>query len=139
MDFEYIVWCCFDNRYKPQHKLYKQNEEKTWWLDPSSPNSGFDVKTVEGWKPRFSFFNTEEEAKEFIRIKEWESRHGEQPEVGDEDFSCPSCSRRYIGGDVFSDCYEVDESPYNVECLCGTHLTVTPCVRITYSVKEKTK
>lgn len=136
MNFEYIVWCDCDNWDKTKYKLYKQNEDKTWWLDPDNPTSGFDVKTVEGWKHRFSLFKTEEDAKEFIRVKEWESHHGEQPEVGDEDFSCPSCSRRYFGKDVFSDYYEIDESPYNVECLCGTNLTVTPCVRVTYSVKE---
>jgi len=128
-----LVWC-EDGWNKRNWEWYIQNEEKTWWLLSDGSGNGFKKETIEAHKHAFFLFNTEEGAKEFIRVKQWEDKHCKEPALGDEDFCCPSCSRRFIGKDVF-EYDEVNTTPYKITCLCGEEILVEPWVEIGYTVK----
>ena len=130
--YQYIVWNEATNWQKPKYAWYKLNDEKTWWLHPDGSGDGFKVETVKSWHNRFAFFDTEEEAKLYIRQQEY----GPEAEEGNEDFCCPSCNRRFYGKDPFENDY-FDDAPYRITCFCGEKLDISIITTVKYTVTKK--
>lgn len=80
-------------------------------------------------KPLVKFFDTEQECFNFVRLKDFESKHGRR-EKPDKDFSCPDCGYDFYApdsivcdsSDVFQ--YERDEEDLTMNCICGKMFTV---------------
>ncbi len=130
--YQYIVWNEATGWQKPKYAWYKLNDEKTWWLRPDGSGDGFKVETVKCWHNQFAFFNTEEEAKLYIRQQEY----GPEAKEGDEDFCCPSCNRRFYGKDPFENDY-FDDAPYRITCFCGEKLDISITTIVKYTVAKK--
>lgn len=130
--YQYIVWTDTNGWGKPKYKLYKQNEDKSLWINVNNPDGCWPTSSVVLHNVVFAFFNTEEEAKLYIRQQEY----GPEAEEGNEDFCCPSCNRRFYGKDPFENDY-FDDEPYSVTCFCGEKLDISITTTVKYTVAKK--
>jgi len=126
----------FQETFTDRHQIYVWNEEEKWWLLPDGSGNGFSPKKVEENFScrRFNLFDTEEEAKEYIRYKKYAYTHGPR-EKQYYDFTCPKCGYQHEDNRDFEGySYNCPEDDFSVECFCGHRILVS--VKMTYTVEE---